>query len=302
MAVANRALSAPLNIHGDHSDSMAERDSGWVQIYCENAQEVYDSVLQAFRIAEHLDVQLPVMVGLDGFTNSHTLENLQVLSEDVAGKFVGNREFPVVLTHEGKSVPYKLDPESPMTMGPVALPNYYFEFKRQQEEAMRNSLKVIQQIHDEYAQLSGRHYGDGLLERYKLEDADMAILCAGSTAGTVKTVVDELRAQGVKAGLLRLRTFRPFPAAEIVKALEKTKAVAVMDRSMSFGGNGGALFHETRHALYDTPTRPYVVNCIYGLGGRDTNPTQIRNIYEDLQKMLRAKRVEDSIRYVGLRE
>jgi pyruvate ferredoxin oxidoreductase alpha subunit len=168
MAVANRALSAPLNIHGDHSDTMAERDSGWVQIYCENAQEVYDSVLQAFRIAEHLDVQLPVMVGLDGFTTSHTLENLQVLPEDVGGKFVGTRQFPVVLTHEGKSVPYKLDPESPMTMGPIALPNYYFEFKRQQEEAMRNSLKVIQQIHDEYAQLSGRHYGDGLLERYKL--------------------------------------------------------------------------------------------------------------------------------------
>jgi len=302
MAVANRALSAPLNIHGDHSDAMAERDSGWIQIYAENAQEVYDSMLQAFRIGEHLDVQLPVMVGLDGFTLSHTLENVLVLSDDVVKEFVKTRQFPVVLTHDGKTVPFKLDPEMPMTMGPVAMPNYYFEFKRQQEEAMRNALKIIETIHDEYAQLTGRSYGDGLLERYRLDDADVAVICVGSTVGTIKAVVDELREKGVKAGLLRIRTFRPFPAEAIVKALAKVKAVAVMDRSMSFGGRGGAVFHEVRHALYDSSNRPYVVNYVYGLGGRDTSPTQIRQVFEDLQKILHTKLVEALVSYLGLRE
>jgi pyruvate ferredoxin oxidoreductase alpha subunit len=302
MAVANRALSAPLNIHGDHSDAMAERDSGWVQIYCENAQEVYDSMIQAFKIGEHLDVQLPVMVGLDGFTLSHTLENVKILSDDIVKRFVGTRQFPVVLTHEGKTVPYKLDPESPMTMGPIALPNYYFEFKRQQEEAMRNALEVIPQVNEEYAQLSDRRYGDGLLEGYALEDAEVAIVCVGSTAGTVKTVVDELRTDGIKAGLLRIRTYRPFPAEATLKALNRVKAVAVMERSMSFGGRGGAVFHEVRHALYDTASRPFIVNYIHGLGGRDTSPNQIRKVYDDLQKIAHAKRVDDLVRFVGLRE
>jgi pyruvate ferredoxin oxidoreductase alpha subunit len=302
MAVANRALSAPINIHGDHSDALAERDSGWIQIYAENTQEVYDSVLQAFRIGEHLDVQLPVMVGLDGFTLSHTLENVLVLSDEVAKGFVRTRQFPVVLTHEGKTVPFRLDPEMPVTMGPLALPNYYFEFKRQQEEAMKNAFKIIQMIHNEYAQLTGRSYGDGLLESYKLDDADVAVICLGSTAGTVKAVVDDLREKGVKAGLLRIRTFRPFPAEAIVKALAKVEAVAVMDKSMSFGGVGGALFHEVRHALYDSTNRPSVVDYIYGLGGRDTSPTHIRQVFEDLQKTLQTKRVEPLVRYLGLRE
>ena len=302
MAIANRALSAPLNIHGDHSDAMAERDSGWIQIYTENAQEVYDSVIQAFRIAEHLDVQLPVIVGLDGFTLSHTLENVLTFPDQTVKGFVKTRQFPVVLTHEGKTVPFKLDPETPMTMGPIAMPNYYFEFKRQQEEAMKNALRVIQEVHDEYAQLSGRSYGDGLVEAYRLEDADMAVVCLGSTAGTVKTVVDDLREKGVKAGLLRIRTFRPFPVEQIEKTLGTVKAVAVMDRSMSFGGSGGAVFHEVRHALYDGSARPYVVNYIYGLGGRDTNTAQIRRIFEELQKMVQTQRVGDLVRYVGLRE
>ena len=302
MAVANRALSAPLNIHGDHSDAMAERDSGWIQIYAENAQEVYDSVIQAFRIAEHLDVQLPVMVGLDGFTLSHTLENTQILADETVRDFVKTRQFPVVLTQEGKTVPFKLDPDTPMTMGPVAYPNYYFEFKRQQEEAMKNAMTVIQKTHDEFAQLTGRVYGDGLLDQYRLEDAEIVVICVGSTAGTVKATVDELRDNGVKAGLLRIRTYRPFPAEAIAKALSKTKAVAVMDRSMSFGGRGGAVFHEVRHALYDAAARPYIVNYIYGLGGRDTSPAQIKNVFGDLQKIVQTKSVGDLVRYIGLRE
>jgi pyruvate ferredoxin oxidoreductase alpha subunit len=302
MAVANRALSAPLNIHGDHSDAIAQRDSGWIQIYAESAQEVYDSILQAFRIAEHLDVQLPVMIGLDGFTLSHTLEKIQVLADDDVIEFVGTRQLPNVVTHEGKTVPYRLDAANPMTMGPVAYPNYYFEFKRQQEEAMKNALRVIQQVQEEYGRLTGRYYGDGLIEKYMVDDAEIVIICLGSTAGTVKTVVDELRLKGVKAGLLKIRTFRPFPAEEIAKALAKVKAIAVMDRSLSFGGNGGAVYHETRHALYDLSTHPFMVNYIYGLGGRDTSPSQIIRIFEDLKNIIQTGRIDEKMRYIGLRE
>jgi pyruvate ferredoxin oxidoreductase alpha subunit len=302
MAIANRALSAPLNIHSDHSDSMAQRDSGWIQMYVENAQEAYDSIVQAFRIAEDLTVLLPVIVGLDGFTLSHSLENVNGLPDDVAKKFVGTRELPLVMTHEGKKAPFKLDPANPMTMGPIAFPDYYFEFKRQQEEAMKNALAVIQQVNSEYAELSGRSYGNGLVDAYRLDDAEIAAICLGSTAGTMKTIVDELRQEGVKAGLLRLRTFRPLPVEEIRSALAGVKAVAVMDRSMSFGGNGGAVFHEVRHVLYDAEVHPYVVNYIYGLGGRDSSPKELRTIYADLQRILRTKRVEKPIQYLGLRE
>jgi pyruvate ferredoxin oxidoreductase alpha subunit len=302
MAIANRALSAPINIHGDHSDSMAQRDSGWIQMYAENAQEVYDSIIQAFKIAEDLNVLLPVMVGLDGFTLSHTLENVEALTDDVVKQFVGTRQFPNVLTHEGKTAPFKLDPENPMTMGPLALQNYYFEFKRQQEEAMENALSVIQQVNSEYAEISGRSYGNGLIEAYCLEDAEVAAVCLGSTAGTMKTVVDGLRQEGVKAGLLRLRTFRPLPVEEIRRVLKNVKAVAVMDRCISFGGNGGPVFHEMRHMLYDVNPHPYVVNYIYGLGGRDTSPTELRSIYEDLQRILQTQRVENLIQYLELRE
>ena len=301
MAVANRALSAPLNIHCDHSDTMAQRDSGWIQLYAENAQEAYDLIIQAFKIAEDQDVLLPVMVGLDGFTLTHTLENVQVLSDEVVRKFVGSRQIPKVVTHEGKTVPFKLDPANPMSMGPIALPNYYFEFKRQQEEAMGNALEKISKVNEEFEEISGRRCGDGLLEPYDIEDAEMAIVCLGSTSGTVKAVVDELREEGVKAGVLKIRTFRPLPVEGIVKALGKVKAVAVMDRSMSFGGNGGPVYHEVRHVLYDLPTRPYVVNYVYGLGGRDTSQSQIRGIYEDLQKIIQMGRVGNSINYVGLR-
>ncbi len=302
MAIANRALSAPLNIHGDQSDSMAQRDSGWIQVYVESAQEAYDSVIQAFRIAENLQVLLPVIVGLDGFTLSHSLENVKALSDEAVKKFVGARQLPLVMAHEGKNVPFKLDPENPMTMGPIAFPDYYFEFKRQQEEGMKNALSVIQQINDEYSEVSGRTYGNGLIETYSLADAETAVVCVGSTAGTMKTIVDELRAEGVKAGLLRLRTFRPFPVEAVRSALEGVKAVAVMDKSMSFGGNGGAVFHEVRHAMYDTKSHPFIVDYIYGLGGRDTSPKEFRRIYDDLHRFVHAGQVDKLVHFVGLRE
>lgn len=302
MSVVNRALSSPLNIHCDHSDSMAERDSGWIQIYAENAQETYDSLIQAFRIAENPKILLPVMVCLDGFTLSHTLENVCVLPDEVVRNFVGMRPLPLVRTHEGKAVPFKLDPENPLTLGPIALPNYYFEFKRQQEEGMREALKSIRQVHDEYARVSGREYGDGLLDPYRIQDAEIAVICMGSSAGTGKTVVNALRKEGVAAGLLRIRTFRPIPSKEIIKTIENVKAIAVMDRSLSFGGLGGPLFHEIRHTLYDTHTHPRVINYIYGLGGRDTSPAQIRKIFEALQRSLEDQQVGNLVQYVDLRE
>lgn len=302
MAVANRALSSPLNIHGDQSDSMAERDSGWIHIYVENAQEAYDSIIQAFKIAEDTGISLPVMVGLDGFTLSHTLERVDVLEDQAVQAFLGERKIPLVLTHEGKTVPYKLDPENPMTMGPIALQNYYFEFKRQQDEAMRLALNKIREVNSEYAALSGRSYGNGLIDQYKLEDAEIAVVCVGSTAGTLKVVIDGLRQEGIKAGLLRLRTFRPLPVEELRNALKNTKAIAVMDKSMSFGGYGGAVFHEVRHALYDVQMQPPVVNYIYGLGGRDTNPVVFRTIFDDLLRIVRTGRVEKQITYFGVRE
>jgi pyruvate ferredoxin oxidoreductase alpha subunit len=242
------------------------------------------------------------MVGLDGFTLSHTLENVQTMPDDVVKKFVGMRQFPLVTNHEGKTVPFKLDPKTPVTIGPLDLYDYYFEHKRQQEEAMQIAPKIIQQVHDEYWKISGRLHGDGLIEPYRLEDAETAIVCVGSTSGTVKTSVNELRSKGTKVGLLRLRTFRPLPVKQITKALENVKAVAVMDRSLSFGGHGGAVFHEIRHILYDTPTHPYVVNYIYGLGGRDTPPNLIHKIYRDLQRILETQRIEKPVQFIGLRE
>jgi len=302
MSVVNRALSAPINIHCDHSDAMCERDIGWIQLYAENSQEAYDSIIQAFRIAENLDVMLPTMVGLDGFVLSHTLENVSILPDEAVKKFVGTRQVPMVMNHQGKLVPFKLDPANPLTIGPLDLQDYYFEHKRQQEESMRKALDVIKQVHDEYAKQSGRRYGNGLVEAYRLDDAEIATICIGSTAGTVKTVVDELRENGVKAGLLRMRAFRPLPVEDIVSNLSGKKAVAVMDRACSFGGNGGPLFHEIRHAVYDLPSRPKLVNYIYGLGGRDTPPYMIDGIYKELQKIAETGEIENKVQFIGLRE
>jgi pyruvate ferredoxin oxidoreductase alpha subunit len=302
MAVANRALSSPLNIHGDHSDTMAERDSGWIQLYVENAQEAYDTTLQAFRIAENLDISLPVIVGLDGFIVSHTLENVNFLTEDEVRKFVGERKFPLVTTHEGKTVPFKLDPENPMTMGPNVAPAFYFEFKRQQEEAMRNALIKIQEINCEYAKISGRSYGNGLIDAYKLDDAEIAIVVIGSTAGTLKVIVDQLRSEGIKAGVLRLRTFRPFPAEDIKNALKNVRVIAVMDKSMGPGAIGGTVFSEVRNALFDLKQRPIITSYIFGLGGRDSSPRDLRRVFEDLMRIAKAGQADSVLHYLGLKE
>jgi len=302
MAIVNRALSAPINIHCDHSDSMGCRDAGWIQIYVEDAQEAYDTVIQAFRIAEHPKVQLPVMVMLDGFFLSHTLQNVSLLPDDVVRKFVGVRKpVEVEVPYLGK-VPLVLDPENPITLGPLDLYDYYFEHKMQQQEAIESSREVIKQVNEDYAKISGRKYGDGFIDTYGLEDADVAIVVLGSTAGTVRHVAKQMRKEGAKVGMVRLRTFRPFPHRELAEALKGVEVVGVMDRSMSFGGYGGPVFVELRAAFYDLPERPIVLDYVYGLGGRDAPPSMIREIYEELLEVKRTRKVEKVLKFVGVRE
>lgn len=300
MAVANRALSGPINIHADHSDSMGERDSSWIQIYSENPQEVYDNIIQAFKIGEHQDVQLPCMVMFDGFVVSHTLQDVSVLPDDVVKELVGRREIPKIKIM-GSEVPYKLDINHPITMGPLALYDYYFEHKRQQEEAMKRAKRVIVEVHDEFAEISGRRVGDGLIQPYMMEDAETAIICLGSTAGTTRTVVDELREKGVKVGVIKLRCFRPFPASELVEVFKDVKAIGVLDRSGAYGAVGGPLFNEVRATLYDLDEHPFVIDYIYGLGGRDMPPKLIRKVYEDLEDILKSGKVKQILNFVGVR-
>jgi len=301
MVIANRALSAPINIHCDHSDTMGCRDTGWIQIYCENAQEAYDTVIQAYRIGEHEDVQLPVMVTLDGFLLSHTLQNVQMLPDDVVKHFVGTRKPKEIEIPGLGKVPMILDPEKPLTFGPLDLYDYYFEHKVQQHEALEKAIPIIREINKEYAKISGRSYGDGFIETYGLEDAEIATIVLGSTAGTVRYVVKRLREEGIKAGMLRIRTFRPFPVKEIVNALKNVKVIGVMDRSGAFGGAGAPVYTETKTAFYNEKERPKIVNYIYGLGGRDTPPKLIRQVYSELEEILKTGKIEKEIKFLGVR-
>jgi len=290
MVVVNRALSGPINIHCDHSDSMGARDSGWIQIYSENCQEIYDNLIQAVRIGENREVLLPVMVTFDGFIISHCTERLELLEDKKVRDFVG----------EYKNSYPLLNVDNPITYGPLDLFDYYFEHKRQQIEAMEKVPQVIQRVGEEFEKLSGRTYS--LMEEYKTEDADFILVAAGSTAGTVKTAIEELREEGIKAGLLKIRVFRPFPVAKICQVLKKAKAVAVLDRSASFGAQGGPIFLEVRSALFGEERKLPVINYIYGLGGRDISIEQIKGVYRNLQKIADTGKVKKLVDYIGLRE
>lgn len=290
MPVVNRALSGPINIHCDHSDTMGSLTTGWIQIYSESAQEAYDNVIQAVRIAEHPDVLLPVMVCQDGFITSHGIENLEILADEDVREFVG----------EYKPANYLLNIKKPITVGPLALQDYYTEVKAQEAEAMKNAKKVILEIAEKYENLTGRKYG--LFEGYKLEDADRVIVVLSSTAGTTKAVVDRLRAKGEKVGLLKPRVLRPFPAEELVAALSNAKAVAVMDRAETFSTQGGQIFTELRAAFYDVEKKPLMRNYIFGLGGRDTTTREIERVYSDLTKDLEHGRVDRLVTHLDVRE
>lgn len=290
MPVVNRALSAPINIHCDHSDTMGARDSGWIQIYCENTQEVYESIIMAVKIAEHPDILLPVMVCQDGFITSHAVEGVKLFDDKDVRGFIGKYKarFPL------------LDTKKPVTYGPLDLQDYYFEHKRQQSEAIKNAKGVIPTISEEFSKLSGKKYD--FIEEYKTDDAQIAILALSSTCGTAKVVVDKLRDKGVKAGLVKLRFFRPFPAEKIIACLSKLKAVAVLDRSESFSGCGGPVFSEVRSALYEITDKPLISNYIYGLGGRDIDVSDLESIYNVLLESVKNKKVETAINYLGVRE
>jgi pyruvate ferredoxin oxidoreductase alpha subunit len=269
MAVANRALSGPINIHCDHSDAMGARDSGWVQIFGENVQEAYDNSIMAFRIAEHMDIRLPTMTCLDGFIVTHSLERFEPLPDETVKKFVGEFKWKRSL----------LDVKNPTTFGPFDWTDYYFEHKYQQVDAMRHVIPVINQVQDDFVKVSGRRYN--IIEPYRLDDADYAVVAMGSTAGTLKDIVDELRAEGKKVGSIKLRLFRPFPAQELANTLEGLKGVAILDRAVSIGASG-PLFPEVRSALYEAKDKPKLKNYIYGLGGRDIKPEELKHVYKQL--------------------
>lgn len=289
MPVVNRALSAPINIHCDHSDTMGARDSGWIQIYCENAQEAYDSAIAAVRIAEHQDVLLPVMVCQDGFITSHAMERVDIIDDKQVKKFVG----------EYKPSTPLLDLENPVTYGPLDLFDYYFEHKRQQSEAIGNVFEVTDKIFKELKKISGREYKR--VETYKMDDAETAIVALNSTVGTAKVAIDDLRQKGKKVGLLFPRMFRPFPAKEISDILSGLDGVAVLDRSETFSGTGGPMLADIKSALYESDKKPPILNYIYGLGGRGIDPQQIERVFADLQKVKEGEKI-DRLNYLGVRE
>ena len=290
MALVNRAVSGPLNIHNDHSDAMGVRDAGWIMLFSENNQEAYDNMLMAHRNAEHKDVQLPVMVCQDGFITSHSIENIELENDEEVKKFVG----------QYKPEHYLLNDKEPIAIGPLDLQAYLFEHKAQQAEAMKNAKKVIKEVAKEFEKWTGRKYE--FFEKYKLDDAEIAIVCMNSTAGTTKAVVDELREKGVKAGLLILRMFRPFPAEEIAEALQGLKAVAILDKADSLNAAGGALFEDVTSAMYVNKKQVPMVNYIYGIGGRDTTTMQIESVYNDLQEIVKTGETGNPYRYLGLRK
>ena len=290
MALVNRAVSGPLNIHNDHSDAMGVRDAGWIMLFSENNQEAYDNMLMAHRIAEHKDVQLPVMVCQDGFITSHSIENIQLESDEEVKKFVG--------TYEPEH--YLLNEKEPIAVGPLDVQAYLFEHKAQQAEAMKNAKKVIKEVSEDFEKWTGRKYE--FFEKYKLDDAEIAIVCMNSTAGTTKAVIDELREKGVKAGLLKIRMFRPFPVEEVAEVLAHLKAVAVLDKADSLNGAGGALFEDVTSAMYVNQKQVPMVNYVYGIGGRDTTEMQIKQVYSDLEEILKNGKVENPYRYLGLRK
>ena len=288
--LVNRAVSGPLNIHCDHSDAMGVRDSGWIMLFSENNQEAYDNTLMANRIAENKNVQLPIIVCQDGFITSHAIENIQLENDEEVKNFVG------------KYTPkhYLLNSNEPIAVGPLDLQAYLFEHKAQQSNAMKAAKKVILDVAKDFETWTGRKYG--LFEEYKLDDAEIAIVCMNSTAGTTKFVVDNLRQKGIKAGLLKIRVYRPFPGKEISDALSNLKAIAVLDKSDSLNAIGGALFEDVSSSMYVNNKNVPMCNYIYGIGGRDTTTTDIESVYNDLLEIVKNGKIENPYRYLGLRK
>jgi len=289
LAVSCRALSGPININNDHSDAMSVRDSGWLMLFAETNQEAYDNYLQAMRIGEA--VQLPIMICQDGFITSHAIENIELVETDKVKAFVGEYE----------PEHYLLKKDESMAVGAYATPVYYIESKRQQAQAMMDAKDVIKKVAAEFAEMTGRSYG--LIEEYRMDDAELAIILIGSSAGTAKQAVNELREQGKKVGLIKIRSFRPFPAEDIAAALKNVKAFASMDKSDSFNGHCGPIGAETAMALYSAGiSAPKGINYIYGLGGRDVRMESIKQVFAELEQIAATGEVGETYRYLDVRE
>ncbi|MCD8300507.1 MAG: pyruvate ferredoxin oxidoreductase [Clostridiales bacterium] len=290
LALVNRTLSGPININCDHTDGMGARDTGWIQIYAENNQEVYDNMIQAYRIAENKKVRLPIMICQDGFITSHAVQNIELLEDEPVKAFVGEYE----------PEEYMLNPGKPVSVGPYAVSNYVMEGRKNQLIALENAKPVVLSVAEEYARISGRKYG--LFEKYETEDADYIMILMGSAAGTAKEAVDELRAEGMKVGVLKLRLFRPFPADEIVDAIKGAKAAAILDRCESYNGNGGPLGTEIMAGLYRKKACIPAINYIYGLGGRDFTTDDAARVFNELAAAEAIGEEIEQFRYIGLRE
>lgn len=290
LTLVNRTLSGPININCDHSDGMGARDTGWIQIYAENNQEAYDNFIQAYPIAEHANVHLPVMVCQDGFITSHAVENIELLEDKDVTDFVG--------VYQPKE--YLLNPGKPIAVGPYSVTNYVMEAKKNQELALENAKDVILEVAKRFEKISGRSYG--LFEEYKSKDADFIMLLIGSAAGTAKQAVDDLRAEGKKVGVIKLRVFRPFPAKELADALKHCEAVAIMDRCESYNGNGGPLGSEVTAALFRHKIRIEAINYIYGLGGRDFTVNEVYDIFHELESADANGTEIEQYQYIGLRK
>lgn len=290
MSLVNRAVSGPLNIHNDHSDAMGVRDAGWIMLFSENNQEAYDNLIMAHRIAENKDVLLPLMVCQDGFITSHSIENIELIEDDRVKEFVGTY----------KPEHYLLNDKEPIAVGPLDVQSYLFEHKYQQAEAMRNAKKVILEVAKDFEKMTGRKYS--FFEEYRMEDAEIAVVCMNSTAGTTKTVVDELREKGIKAGMVKVRVFRPFPAEEIAEALGNLKAVAIMDKADSLNAIGGALYEDVISSMYTAKKQVPAVSYVYGIGGRDTTSNNIHEVFDYLAQVAKTGEIDNPYRYVGLRK
>ncbi len=287
MAVVNRTLSSPLNIHCDHSDSLASRDSGWIQLFCANSQEGYDTMIQAVRIAEK--IYLPVMVTIDGFILSHCLERIEVLEDEAVKDFVS----------EFKPNYSLLDVKNPITVGPACLPDSYFEHKRAVAEAMREALSVIEEVSEEFGRRFGRYYKT--LEGYKTDDCEVAIIAMGSTYETATVAVDTLREKGKKVGVFKLKVFRPFPHSLILKELKKLPVLGVLERAEPLSSYGGILYTEIRAVLADEAKRPITASYIYGLGGREITPEEICEVFEELLVIKGRGEGKREVSYIGVR-
>lgn len=289
LTLVNRTLSGPININCDHTDGMGARDTGWIQIYAENNQEAYDNYIQAYPIAEDPRVHLPVMVCQDGFITSHAVENIVLEEDQFVKDFVG----------EYQPEEFLLNPGKPVAVGPYAISSYAMEARKNQALAMEAAKDVIKEVAQKYRELTGR--GFDFFEEYRMEDADYVILIMGSAAGTTKEAVDELRAEGKKVGMLKLRVFRPFPAEEIAQALKHCKAVAIMDRCESYNTNGGPLGSEVTAGLFREKIQIEAVNYIYGLAGRDYTVDDARNIFGELAGLVEEGKPVEQFKYIGLR-